>query len=329
MDYKDYYKTLGVPKDADQKAIKRAYRKLARELHPDVRPGDKSAEARFKEVGEAYAVLSDPEKRKKYDQFGANWEQFQNAGGRPGDFDWSQWAAGQPGGGRVRYTTNAEDLRDLFGENAEFSDFFTQLFGGMPGGMGGVGGMPGAAGRRAGARPGPRAGQDYEQEVPITLREAFSGTTRILQKDGRQLEVHIPPGARTGTRVRMRGEGAAGAGGGPAGHLYLRIVVEPDSRFEREGDDLVTRVPVDVYTAVLGGEAPVPTVTGGTLMVRIPPGTQNGATIRLRGQGMPRLRAPAERGDLRVQVNVRLPRELSERERELFEELRRLRTGAS
>ena len=313
MEYKDYYKILGVSKDADEKEIKRAFRRLARQYHPDVNPGDPQAEERFKEINEAYEVLSDPEKRRKYDQLGAEWQRWQQAGGRPGDFDWSQWVSTAPGGQRVyvRYGT-PEDLQDLFGEGSPFSDFFSQIFGGM-------GAAPGGFEYRV----RPQRGQDYEQEVEISLREAYQGTTRILQKDGRRLEVKIPPGARTGTRVRIAGEGGPGAAGGEAGDLYLRVRVRPDPQFERRGDDLYVTVPVDLYTAILGGKVRVPTLNG-AVMLTIPPGTQNGRVFRLRGKGMPRLRQPEQHGDLYAKVDVRLPTHLTPRQRELFEELRRI-----
>jgi len=313
MEYKDYYKILGVSKDADEKEIKRAFRRLARKYHPDVNPGDPQAEERFKEINEAYEVLSDPEKRRKYDQLGAEWYRWQQAGGRPGDFDWSRWVSTAPGGQRVyvRYGT-PEDLQDLFGEGSPFSDFFSQIFGGM-------GAAPGGFEYRV----RPQRGQDYEQEVEISLREAYQGTTRILQKDGRRLEVKIPPGARTGTRVRIAGEGGPGAAGGEAGDLYLRVKVRPDPQFERRGDDLYVTVPVDLYTAILGGKVRVPTLNG-AVMLTIPPGTQNGRVFRLRGKGMPRLRQPEQHGDLYAKVDVRLPTHLTPRQRELFEELRRI-----
>jgi curved DNA-binding protein len=315
MEYKDYYQTLGVSRDADEKEIKRAFRRLAREYHPDVNPGDKSAEERFKEINEAYEVLSDAEKRGKYDRLGSEWSRWQQAGGRPGDFDWSRWGAGGPGGGQrvhVRYGT-PEDLGDLFGGASPFSDFFSQIFGGMGGGA-----APGGYEYRV----RPQRGQDYEQEVEIGLREVDQGATRVLQKDGRQLEVKIPPGARTGTRVRMAGEGGPGAAGGTAGDLYLRVRVSPDPQFERRGDDLHVTVPVDLYTAVLGGQAQVPTL-GGPVMLTIPAGTQNGRVFRLRGKGLPRLREPQQHGDLYAKVEVQLPTDLGPRQRELFEELRR------
>ncbi len=333
MEYKDYYSTLGVEKDADQDEIRRAFRRLARQHHPDVNPDDPDAAGRFKEINEAYEVLYDPEKREKYDRLGANWERYERAGAQPGGFDWGQWTTGAPGGGaqrvHVRHGT-PEDLQDLFGGESPFSDFFTQIFGGTGGG--GMGTAPGGAPRsgapRTGAKPGgfqyrvrPQQGRDLKQEVEISLREAYEGTTRVLQRNGRRLEVKIPAGARTGTRVRVAGEGAPGAAGGETGDLYLHVKVRPDPRFERQADDLRVRAPVDLYTAVLGGEQEVPTVTG-TVMLTIPPGTQNGQVFRLRGQGMPELRNPQELGDLYAEVHVRLPTDLSPRERELFEELR-------
>ena len=315
MEYKDYYETLGVSRDADEKEIKRAFRKLARQCHPDVNPGDAGAEERFKEINEAYEVLSDPEKRSKYDQLGSEWNRWQQAGGRPGGFDWSRWTTGAPEGPgqrvHVRYGT-PEDLEDLFGGASPFSDFFSQLFGGMGGGA-----APGGFEYRV----RPQRGQDYEQEVEIGLREAHQGTTRVLQKDGRRLEVRIPPGARTGTRVRMAGEGGPGAAGGEAGDLFLRVRVAPDPQFERKDDDLHVTVPVDLYTAVLGGEVQVPTLSG-AVMLTIPAGTQNGRVFRLRGKGMPHLRQPEQHGDLYAKVGMRLPTQLTPRQRELFEELR-------
>ncbi|MBN1659845.1 MAG: J domain-containing protein [Anaerolineae bacterium] len=310
MDYKDYYETLGVSRDASEKEIKSAFRKLARKYHPDVNPGDAQAEEQFKEINEAYEVLSDPEKREKYNRLGSDWRRWQQAG-QPGDFDWGRYTAGAPGGVHVRYGT-PEDLEDMFGGGGAFSDFFSQIFGGA-----GMGGRPG--GFRYEARP--QRGRDYEQPVDISLQEAFTGTTRILQRECGRLEVQIPAGARTGTRVRMAGEGAPGAAGGPCGDLFLRVHVVDDPRFERRGDDLYTTVTTDLYTMVLGGEIRVPTLTG-QVALTIPPGTQNGRTFRLAGQGMPELRQPSQRGDLFATVQVRLPTDLTPHQRELFEQLR-------
>lgn len=323
MEYQDYYKVLGVDKNASDDQIKRAYRKLARQYHPDMNPGDKKAEERFKRINEAYEVLSDPERRKKYDQLGASYQQYQRMGGDPRGFDWSQWTTGgfgQPGV-RVEYSG---DLDDLFGEGG-FSDFFNAIFG-RAGGAQDVF----RSAERQGTR-GPRVvsgmrGQDVEQEIEITLEEAFTGTTRILQKDGQRLEVKIPAGARTGTKVRLAGQGATGIGGGRAGDLYLVVKVLPHETLERDGDDLRCELPIDLYTAVLGGEAVVRTLSG-DVKLKIPPETQSGRVIRLAGQGMPRLRDPQTRGDLKVKVRVMIPQRLTARERELFQELARLRPG--
>jgi curved DNA-binding protein len=318
MEYRDYYKILGVDKNATEKEIKSAFRKLAREHHPDVNPDDPQAEARFKEVNEAYEVLSDPEKRAKYDRLGTDWRRWQQAGGRPGDFDWSQWTT-TPGGGRgqVRYGT-PEDLEDLFGSGSLFSDFFTSIFGGLAGGARRSGGFEGFE-----YQPRAQRGQDLEHEVEINLAEAYHGTTRLLTKDGRRLEVKIPPGAKTGTRVRVRGEGGTGAAGGQAGDLFLKVKVSPDARFERKGDHLHVAVSTDLYTAVLGGEVRVPTLAG-DVKLKVPAGSQNGRVFRLRGKGMPKLRRPTEYGDLFARLDVRLPIELTPKQRELFEQLRRL-----
>ncbi len=325
MEFKDYYQILGVNPNATEEEIKRAYRKLARQYHPDVNPGDKAAEEKFKEINEAYEVLSDPEKRRKYDQLRTQWEQYRRMGGRPEDFDWSRWVSA-PGGQRV-YTRTVtpeefeEILEETFGRSG-FSDFFEMLFGGL--------------GRRRTAagepffdfgetfRVRPRRGRDIEQPVQITLEEAFRGTTRIVQRDGRRIEVKIPRGVRTGSRVRVAGEGAPGPGGGPPGDLYLRVEVLPHPTFQREGDDLKVTVPVDLYTAILGGEVRVPTLER-PVMLTIPPETPNGKVFRLRGLGMPNLRNPDRRGDLYVTVEVQLPKNLTEEEKRLFRQLRDMR----
>ena len=333
MEYKDYYKILGVEKTADQKEIKKVYRRLARQFHPDVNPGDKAAESHFKEINEAYEVLSDPEKRRKYDELGQNYQRWQQTGGQPSGFDWSQYVqqgqpAGQWGGTRVEYG----DLSDLFG-NSGFSDFFESLFGGM--GRDATGQRAGAPGTRTRAAQAPARGRDLEQPVDVTLEEAFNGAQRLMEVDGRRLEVKIPAGVKTGSRVRVAGEGMPGAGGGrrpeQKGDLYLRINVLPNPTFERREDnpdDLYCEVTVDLFTALLGGEARVPTMTG-TVSLRIPTGSQTGRTFRLSGQGMPRLRAPNERGDLFVKLRVRLPENLSEQEQKLVRQWAQLRGVAA
>lgn len=335
MEYKDYYQILGVPRNASQAEIKKAFRKLARTCHPDACPGDKRAEERFKEINEAYEVLGDPEKRKKYDELGSRWrdfEQWQRAGGQSQSwpFGWSPagGAYGSPGGAQYR-TVTPEELEELLGGaggESPFSDFFSFFFGG---------GQPQAArSRRGGTRQAARPGQDVEQPVQVTLEESYRGTTRLLEfqePDGsrRRLEVKIPPGVDNGSRVRLPGKGGKGLGGGPAGSLYLVIQVASHPQFERRGDDLYVQVPVDLYTLLLGGEADVPTPKGTTLRLKIPPETPNGRRFTLRGQGMPRLRASGEHGDLYVTVAARLPTGLTEEERRLFQQLAALRQGGA
>lgn len=315
MEYKDYYKILGVDKNATEKEIKTAYRKLARKYHPDVNP-DKDAEERFKNINEAYEVLGDAEKRTKYDRLGADWQRWQRAGGRPNDFNWGRWQTA-PGGQRVHmHYGTPDDLGDLFGGGSSFSDFFNAIFGGMNGGSRGRSDFSGF-----GASPRSQRGQDIEQEVEISLTEAYHGTTRRVNKDGRRLEVKIPAGAETGTKVRLRGEGHSSFTSSQPGDLYLRVKVLPDPRFERKGANLHAKVPVDVYTAVLGGEARVPTLTG-EVTLKIPAGTQNGQTIRLRGKGMPELRQPNTYGDLYAHIEVRIPTKLKAKQRTLWQQLR-------
>lgn len=325
MEFKDYYETLGVSRDADTEQIKKAYRKLAREVHPDVNPGDETAEERFKEINEAYQVLSDPEKRAKYDRFGSQWQQYERAGGRPEDFDWSRWASqGQPAGGTYTRTVSPEEFEQIFGGGiGGFSDFFETLFGG--------GGMPRGAGfqqeRRVRSRP--RRGRDAEHVVQITLEEAFYGTTRTLEwEDGRRIEARIPRGVRTGSRIRLSGQGGEGIGGGKAGDLYLKVEVVPHSQYQRDGDDLTVAVPVDLYTAVLGGEVEVSTIDR-SVRLSIPPETQNGKIFRLSGLGMPTLRNPGQRGDLYATVELQIPGDLTEEEKELFRQLQEMRREKS
>ena len=321
MEYQDYYKLLGVSKGATDKEIKRAYRELARKYHPDVNPGDKQAEERFKSINEAYEVLSDPTKRKKYDQLGSDWFRWQQMGGNPNEFDWTQWTTGGAGYGPGRGTqyTSFEDLSDLFGSGGGgvFSDFFSQIFGGAgPGGR-----RPNRRVRTDEFQQIPRQGRDRTQEVEITLQEAYRGATRLLNRGGQQRRVKIPAGAKDGTKIRFAGEGNPGQMGAQAGDLYLRVKVRDDPRFERKGDDLHGTVEVDMFTALLGGKAPVQTLAG-KLMLTIKPGTQNGQVFRLRNKGMPRMRQEGQHGDLYVKVDIRLPEELTPRQRELLEEMR-------
>ena len=335
MEFKDYYQTLGVTKTSTDKEIKQAFRKLARKFHPDVNPGDKSSESKFKEINEAYEVLGDAEKRRKYDELGANWRMYEQAqqqggagfpgGGNPfGGFGggaqdaWTINMGGAPGGGGYR-TMSQEEMHELFGNEDPFSDFFRTFFGGA--------GAREPSGRTRGRSPRSQKGQDIEHEVELTLEEAYHGATRRVSiKQGghaRTVDVRIPVGVRDGSRVRAAGEGASGANGGTSGDLYLRVQVKPHAVFERDGTDLRTRVAVPVTTAVLGGEAQVPTVTG-SVRLKIPEGTQNGQVFRLKGHGMPHVGKADTRGDLYASVEVQLPRALSKEQRQHYEALQKL-----
>ena len=346
VQFKDYYDVLGVERTADEAAIRAAYRTLARKHHPDVNPNDPSAEERFKEVNEAYEVLSDAEKRRMYDRFGRDWERYRDAGftsedgpaQRPSDDNFAAWfTGGAPTSGHASHGDSG----------GRFSDFYDLLFG------------TNAQGRTQTfqRQRRPLRGEDLELEVGISLEEAFHGTTRRVTLsapstcgtcngtglargttcptcDGsgqvttrRTIEVNIPPGVRTGSRVRVAGQGGAGGNGAPNGDVYLHIRVADDGRFVRSGDDLRVSVDVPLYTAVLGGEVIVPTL-GGRVALKVPPETQNGRLFRLRGKGMPRLGkqgGSTRAGDLLVTVSVKLPTNLSEQERQLFERLRDLR----
>jgi molecular chaperone DnaJ len=320
MAAKDYYSILGVDKKASAKEIKQAYRKLARKHHPDVNAGDKSAEARFKEINRAYEVLSDAEKRKKYDKFGENWEhaeQFTRAGGQQPRWDYG------PGG-------TTFEFGDIGGGG--FGSIFDTI----------LGDVTGRRGRR------PARGQDLEYAVEVTLEEAYRGTTRVLQTETEErcsscrgegcpkcggsgkttrpqrLEVTVPAGVKDGSRVRVAGKGGPGYRGGPPGDVYLRVSVRPDKRFQRTGDDLYVDVPVPLADVVLGAEVEVPTLAGKKLALKVPAESQNGKVFRLGGQGMPHLGGTGK-GDLFAKVNVVLPSRLSKRERELFEELKAIR----
>jgi curved DNA-binding protein len=303
MDYKDYYKILGVERNASEDDIRKAYRKLAMQYHPDRNPNDKQAEERFKEINEAYQVLSDSEKRGLYDRLGSDYSNWQRRGA-PGDFNWDQYGGGFPGGVRVEYS----DFDDLFGGAGGFSDFFRTIFGREAQGAG--------TGTRTRTRQ--QQPQGYQQELEITLEEAYRGATRVLEADGKQKQVRIPAGVRTGSKVRV-------AGAGPNGlDLYLIVDVKEDQRFERRGNDLHTTATVSVFTALLGGEADVETL-GGKLKLNIPAGTQPEQVFRLAGRGMPSVKNQDEKGDLYVRLKVQIPKYLSAKQRELLEEASRLK----
>ena len=311
MDFKDYYEILGVPPNAEKKVIQQTFRKLARKVHPDVNPGNKEAEEKFKTINEAYQVLSDAEKRKKYDELRAQYQQWQQTGGsRNQDFDWQNSPAQSGRGVHVQYA-NPEDLEDLFGSASPYSDFFNNIFGQAP-----------RSGRGSGrsAAPRPRRGRDVEYEVDLTLEEAFHGADRLLEIDGHRIQASIPPGVRTGSRVRLSGQGEPGHNDGPAGDLYLIVNILPNNTFEREGNDLHIDVPVDIFTAVTGGEIRIPTLER-PLLLKIPPRTNAGRSFRLRGKGMPQLGDPETHGDLFALVRLVLPESLTDQEVNSIREL--------
>ena len=290
MDYKDYYKILGVDRKATEEDIRTAYRKLAMQYHPDRNPDNKQSEERFKEINEAYQVLSDPKKRAHYDRLGSDYSRWQGRGA-PGDFNWDQYG-GFPAGTRV----NPDEMQDIF------SDFFRTVFG------------------IRGEEPGLRnsQAQGYQQDLEISLDEAYKGTTRVLQSNGKQKKVNIPAGVRTGSKVRV-------AGAGPNGlDLYLLVDVKEDQRFERRGDDLHATATISVFTAILGGEAEVETLNG-KVKLNIPAGTQPEQVFRLTGRGMPHVKNTNEKGDLYVHLKVQIPKYLSAKQRELLDEAARLK----
>jgi curved DNA-binding protein len=317
MEYRDYYKVLGVDRNATEDEIKRSYRKLALEHHPDRNPGNKSAEDKFKEINEAYQVLSDPEKKSRYDQLGASYKNYTQHGGSPGNFNWEDWFVQNPRGGNVR--VDVGDLGDIFGNEGlgDFSDFFRSIFGGMTG-MGSASRNPNNQYARTAQSP-----QTFQQNVPISFAEAYNGTTRRIELDGRQKEVIIPRGAKTGTKVRVS-EAISTAPNRPKSDLFLVIQVANDPQYQRKKDNLYKSLDIDLYTAVLGGEVKVPTLSG-NVVLSIPPGTQPGQTFRLAGRGMPLLKNPKKFGDMMVKINLNIPKKISEKEKELFTELKKLR----
>jgi len=320
MEFKDYYKILGVDRKDSAKEIKKAYRKLARKYHPDVNSADSSVANKFQDINEANEVLSDPEKRKEYDRLGSQWQQYQQAGGKPEDFNWEERAAtGQQNYGYR--TVNPEEFEELFGTGGGFSDFFTNLFGG--------GGRQQSYGGRGEQQfyqqVQPRHGGDHEHSLQVSLHEAYHGTKRVLEwEGGRKIDVKIPPGVMTGSRIRLKGQGGAGAGGGQSGALYLTIEVLPDKRFLRDKDDLKTTVPTDLFTMLLGGKLSVPGIDR-AVNLPVPPGTRNGRVFRLPGLGMPRIKGPEQRGDLYVTVETVLPEKLTAKEKDLVEQWKAMR----
>ncbi|MCX6120534.1 MAG: J domain-containing protein [Ignavibacteriales bacterium] len=307
MTYKDYYKILGVGKTATQDEIKKAYRKLANKYHPDKTKGDKAAEEKFKDINEANGILSDPVKRKKYDQFGADWKQYEEAGQQPGGFDWSKYTGGR--GGR-EHTMSQEEFSAMFGEEG-LGNIFESIFGQQSGGKGG---------RRSRASKG----EDFEAETTLTLEEAYHGSERLLKIHDQTIKITMKPGIADGQVLRVAGKGGRGSNGGPNGDLYITIRVAPHAEFQRRGNDLYCDRPVELYTAMLGGKARIKTIKG-TVDVDITRETHNGKVLRLLGLGMPVYGTKNEFGNMYVTVVIQLPDHLSEREIELFKQLSSLR----
>ncbi len=306
MEYKDYYKVLGVGKTATQDEIRKAYRKLAVRFHPDKNPGDKAAEERFKEISEANEVLSDPEKRKEYDELGAHWKQYQQGQYRPRS---GQGFYGSPGG-EYHYEFQG-DPSDLFGSGG-FSDFFESFFGRGQQGFGDSRGFSNYAHGQHGA--------DLQGEIAISLEEAYHGTERIVDLGVEKIRVKIKSGAYDGLQLKVKGKGAKGHSG-QSGNLLLTIRVGSHAHYERKGDDLYMQLTIDMFTAVLGGKRSVRTINGKDVNIKIPEGTQNGKQLRLRGKGMP-VYGATRHGDLYIKLQVLLPKHLTRHQKELLTELK-------
>jgi curved DNA-binding protein len=308
MEYKDYYKVLGVRKDASEQEIKKSYRKLALKYHPDKNPGNKQAEERFKELSEANEVLSDPVKRKKYDDLGADWKNYEASGAGQQGFDFSQWSNQWSGSRRNRGFSD----EDQFGSTG-FSDFFEQIFGG------------GFSQRSAQSSRAPRQGQDYEASIEISLTDAYHGNETLLNVNGEKIKIKIPQGIADNQLLRVRGKGGKGSKGGDSGNLLLKIRVADDLKYARKGDDLYTGIEIPLYTAILGGTVEVNSFKG-SYSVNIPPETQNGKVLRMKGLGMPVYQQKNSYGDLYLTINIETPQHLTEEERNLFKKLAALRT---
>ena len=296
MEYKDYYKTLGVERSANKEDIKKQYRKLARKYHPDLNTSDKNAAAKFSEITEAYDVLTDDEKRKKYDAFGSDWEQHQNAG-RADDFDWSKYASGASG----QAGNAGQNWEDLFGGDSASSDFFKFIFGQGLHTQNGV--------RLA------RKGQDLNAELPISLEEAYSGGVKTIGVGDRKIRLNLKPGTWDRQTIQISGKGGAGINGGKNGDLYITFLLEPHPHYRLDGVDLIRDLPVGLYSAMLGSEQEIKTLAE-ELEIKIPPETKNGKVLRLKGKGFPVYDKPGSYGDLFLKVVVQLPEKLTAQEKE-------------
>ncbi|MDR3713659.1 MAG: J domain-containing protein [Puia sp.] len=311
MDFIDYYKTLGIDKGATQDQIRSAYRKLARKYHPDLNPNDKDANKKFQQINEANEVLSDPEKRKKYDQYGKDWqhaEAFEKAGaggGARGSGGKRRSQGGASPFGSEEYTYSGEGMGD-------FSDFFESLFGG--------------SGRSASGGNARFRGSDYQAELQLSLEDAYHTHPQTFLVNGKNIRITVPAGVANGQVIKLKGHGSPGTNGGPAGDLYITFSITPDPRYKRDGDDLHVTEKIDLYTAVLGGEITVATLTG-KVKVKVAPGTQNGTRIRLKEKGFPLYKNEGKFGALYLSFEVEIPTQLTDKQRELFTELAKLVKG--
>lgn len=318
MEFRDYYSILGVSKTATTDEIKTAYRKLANQYHPDKTKGDKQAEEKFKEINEAYQVLSDPEKRKKYDLLGSNWNQHRNTGGTSDNFNWEDWFE-QPSSQKRKDTKgNFRTFRDFFNQGGGVSEFFQKIFGGDFGGFS----------QSQGYSYTPERGQDIETSIEITLEEAYKGTSKFLTVGDKKVEVKIKPGIQDNQILKLSGLGTPGRHGGANGDIFVSVKVKPHNKLERKGDDLFLDVWLDLYTMILGGNAKIKTF-GGTVKFNIPPQSQNGKVLKLSNQGMPVYSESSRRGDLYIKLLAKLPENLTNEELELFSKLKNLRKKAT
>ncbi|WP_293914455.1 MULTISPECIES: J domain-containing protein [unclassified Sphingobacterium] len=303
MAFVDYYNILGLDKSASQDDIKKAYRKLARKYHPDLNPNDETAKQKFQEINEANEVLTDPEKRKKYDQYGENWKHGE-------EYEKAQQQYRRSSGAGNPFAGGASDSNAYSGnfDDSQFSDFFEQMFGS----------------RRGGGRQSTFKGQDFNAELHLTLQQAYTTHQQTFTVNGQNIRITIHAGVEDGQKIKLKGHGSEGINGGPKGDLYITFTVDKDQRFRREGNDLYTNLDIDLYTAILGGEATLDTF-GGKVKLKIKPETQNGAKMRLKGKGFPVYRKEDQFGDLYVTINVQIPTQLSEEEKALFKQLAELK----
>lgn len=304
MNYKDYYKTLGVNKNASQKDIKKAYRKMAAKYHPDKNPDNKAAEEQFKEVNEANEVLSDKDKREKYDTLGSNWEAYKNTGD-----DWKQYA---------NQGNSSNQFYGQGGNEEDYSSFFDAFFGGDRSNPFG--------GRTGGRRQASFTGGDIQAELPITLLEAYQGSKRTFEINNEKLRITIKPGSYNGLQLKVKGKGQLGVNGGARGDLYIVLAIQPNFNFQRKGDNLVYEAKIDIYTAILGGKIEIPTMSSPVKMT-IPEGVDIEKTLRLKGKGMPKYKNPKQYGDLLVKLKIDLPKKLTQEEKDLFVKLKAIKEG--